>query len=410
MKIKPLWYGAALAFFGTAFSLMLFVFVSCSKKVNTEPAAVVNSSASNNLSLPAVPYEYAVGGNNHLATLGRVLFYDKNLSGDKSVSCGSCHQQAYGFADNKKFSTGANGSQTIRNTHVITKNINSRFWEGKNQTTFNDTTNPCLTTITGSGYNTNSNTLCQTVITQNSIFKNPISIPFLTRSEMNMDMAELCKRLAALPYYTELFKNAFKSDFAITETNIQTALGTFLDNITSDNSRFDKLVASGGTQFSADEMAGWNIFTGKGKCSQCHKPNNAFAGSPGQFEDIGLDLSYTDQGRRAISSSFADEGKFHVPPLKNISLTAPYMHDGRFRSLGEVINFFSEGVNDSPNLSSAMSSHPVRDFTGGFTSGGMHATHLQLTPTEKTSLLAFLNTLTDYTIVSDVRLSDPFKK
>jgi cytochrome c peroxidase len=397
--------GIAMPLFFSVFVAILFVFISCQKKtaMHQDPTRV----SSDGPALPSVPYEYPVGGNNYVATLGRVLFYDKNLSADGSVSCGSCHQQAYGFADNKKFSTGANGLLTPRNTHAITKINNSRFWDGKNQMIFNDSINQC----TGfGGYTTPDTVICMNVISSSSsVFKDPISIPFITNSEMSLSMTEVCNRLSQLPYYTKLFNDAFPGDSAmISERKIHKALGTFLDNMIPSNSKFDQIIASGGTRFSPDEMDGWNIFNGKGKCNLCHKANNAFGGSPGQFEDIGLNLSYVDPGRKDISFSSNDEGRFHIPSLKNISLTAPYMHDGRFRSLAEVIDFFSEGIQNSPNISSAFSANPITDINGNFVPGGT-VQQIHLTTTEKEHLLAFLNTLTDNTLVTDPKFADPFK-
>ena len=406
MKNTSPYSGIAVSFFCLAFIATLFVFVSCQKKTELHPNTIIASA--DGPTLPLVPYEYPVGGNNHLATLGRVLFYDKNLSDDKSVSCGSCHQQAYGFADNKQFSTGANGLITPRNTHSLAKMNNSRFWDGKNQTMFNDSINQCTSF---GGYTSPDTIICTNVIssTSQSVFKNPISIPFVTNSEMSLSMTEVCNRLSKLSYYNQLFNDAFPGDsLKISEKNIHKALGTFLDNIIPSHSRFDQIIAAGGTQFSPEEMDGWNIFTGKGKCIQCHAANNAFGGSPGQFEDIGLDQTYFDFGRMSISGLSNDAGRFHIPPLRNISLTAPYMHDGRFRSLTEVIDFFSEGVHNSPNISSAFTTNPVKDMNGNFIPGGT-VQQLNLTASEKTNLRIFLGTLTDYTMVNDVKLSDPFK-
>jgi cytochrome c peroxidase len=405
VKSTSLRRGIAMPLFFSVFVAILFVFISCQKKKEIHQDQI--KTASDGPALPSVPYQYPVGGNNYLATLGRVLFYDKNLSADGSVSCGSCHQQVYGFADNKKFSTGANGLLTPRNTHAITKVNNSRFWDGKNQMIFNDSINLC----TGfGGYTTPDTIICMNVISSStSVFKDPITIPFITNSEMSLSMTEVCNKLSKLKYYTKLFNDAFPGDSVkISEKNIHKALGTFLDNIVPSNSNFDQIIALGGTKFSPEEMDGWNIFNGKGKCNLCHKANNAFGGSPGQFEDIGLDLVYNDPGRKDISFSSKDEGRFHIPSLKNISLTAPYMHDGRFRSLSQVIDFFSEGIQNSPNISSAFSSHPITDSNGNFVSGGT-VQQLNLTPAEKEHLLAFLNTLTDYTLVSDQKFADPFK-
>jgi cytochrome c peroxidase len=150
------------------------------------------------------------------------------------------------------------------------------------------------------------------------------------------------------------------------------------------------------------------VFNGRGKCADCHLATSSFSGNDGQFEDIGLDLVYTDLGRGAITNSFQDNGRFHVPSLKNVALTAPYMHDGRFKTLTDVVNFFSEGIQSSPNLSSALTANPQSNGNGGYYTGGT-AVPLGLTATEKSNLVAFLQTLTDNSLVTDVRYSDPFK-
>jgi cytochrome c peroxidase len=396
---------ASFLLFSIGFMVILFACISCGKKEWTAPEH--NSGLKptpTNPWLPSKAYEYPVGGNNDLATLGRVLFYDKNLSLDKSVSCGSCHQQGHGFADSKQFSTGFNGAQTARNTHVIINADNSRFWDGKNQTQFGG---PMVTTCTGS-YNT---TTCTNSL-PNTVFKNPVSIPFLSSSELNMaDMTVLTNRVAAQPYYTYLFQKAFSTlhpDF--TEENIEMALGTFMDNITSTNCKFDQM-KSGKIQLTPEEQDGMNIFNGKAKCNLCHHETNSFAGVAGQFEDIGLDVNYTDLGRGTVTSSAIDNGRFHVPSLKNIGLTAPYMHDGRFATLNDVVDFFDGGVKNSPNLSSALSIHAVSDGNGGFmpVTSGVTAQPLNLTSTEKLHLVAFLNTFSDLTLANDIRFSDPFK-
>ena len=366
------------------FSISLFVVLlalySCRK---TEYTHVNNTSESypNNPQLPPQTYVYPNGDNN-LATLGRVLFYDKNLSLDKSVACASCHQQAYGFADNKAFSTGFGGLQTPRNAHTIINTNNSRFWDGKVQPQT-------------SGYENQPQTL---------------SVPFQSHVELNMtDMSVLSNRLSALPYYQYLTQKAFGNSF-LSEENIERALGSFMDNITSSNSKYDQAFPTiAGVQptavFTAQELNGKAIFDQK--CATCHSPSNGFGGSMDQFEDIGLDASYKDLGRGTITSFSSDNGKFQVPSLKNISLTAPYMHDGRFNTLSEVVDFFSNNINSSPNLSSAFTLHPY--FNGTSYSTGGTAVPMGFTPTEKSELVAFLNTLSDQGQVSDVRYSNPFK-
>ncbi|MGZ3905056.1 MAG: cytochrome-c peroxidase, partial [Bacteroidia bacterium] len=293
--------------------------------------------------------------------------------------------------------------------------------DGKNQVVFNNLVTSCTTstvtaTVLTSNYSvtttdtiTSTTTTCLEELIQAAVFTNPVKIPFITTGEMNIGLQEAVRRISALPYYSDLFSKAFPGNpTPVTQANIEIALGVFMDNIVSGNSKFD-MVNNGSAQFTPEEADGQDVFNGKGKCSLCHRADNNFAGKAGQFEDIGLDLSYIDQGRKRLTNLSSDEGRFHVPSLKNVSLSAPYMHDGRFRTLNEVVEFFDNGVQQSANLSSAMSAHPTPDGNGGFTSGGHNFQPLLLTSTEKEHLVEFLKTLTDYTIINDKKLSDPFK-
>ena len=200
----------------------------------------------------------------------------------------------------------------------------------------------------------------------------------------------------------------------ISPATVELAISTFITSINASHSTYDKAYPSTQSGLSpsatlnAQELNGMAIFNGKGKCALCHNPANDFGGSPGQFEDIGLDVVYNDRGRGAITNNGGDNGKFQVPALKNVSLTAPYMHDGRFKSLSEVVDFFSDNINSSPNLSSALTAHPVLSGNGSYLTGGT-AVPLGLTTTEKSDLVAFLLTLTDMSQINDVNYSDPFK-
>ncbi|MGZ3863086.1 MAG: cytochrome-c peroxidase [Bacteroidia bacterium] len=388
------------AFVVLSISLLVIVFavISCGKKPYVAPPQPAGLKPTpTNPWLPSKAYDYAVGGNNDLVTLGRVLFYDKNLSGDNSVSCGSCHQQAYGFADNKQFSTGFGGTQTPRNAHSIMQTNNSHFWDGKNQPDFTTSVAPC------------TDYTCQPNGSGPMSFVNPVSIPFQSHVELNLDMNLMVQKISGLPYYKYLYPKAFNGQTFITIENIETALGTFMANITAGDSKFSR-VKAGTEQFTASEQAGYNVFNSKGKCAQCHKEQNGFGGNPGQFEDVGLSASYTDLGRGSVTGFSSDNGRFHVPSLNNISLTAPYMHDGRLATLNDVVDFFDSGVHQSPNVSSALTLHPVSNGNGGFQTAGSYPVQpLNLTTTEKANLVAFLNTLSDVSVTTDIRFSDPFK-
>ena len=357
------------------FGCLLFVsgiFISCQKKW---PGPSYNEGVKPTANNPWLPDQKI-----DLFTLGRVLFYDKNLSLDKSVSCGSCHQQAYGFSDNKALSTGCSGMQTKRNTHALMNTNSSHFWDGR----------------------TNN-------------YLQAISIPLQTPSELNMtDLDLLCQRLSNIPYYPSFFVQASPYyTTTITPANIQLALSTFISSINADNCKYYQAYPpNGGTPtatLNQQELNGMAIFNGKGKCALCHNPANNFSGSTDQFEDIGLDATYTYLGRGGYTNLSSDNGRFQIPSLLNVSLTAPYMHDGRFKTLNEVVDFFSGSINSSPNLSSALTLNPVLNANGpGYTTGGP-AAPIGLTANEKSDLIAFLLTLTDMSQVTNVNYSDPFK-
>ena len=369
--------------FSISLVVVLLAFISCNKTEYSTTTYGLKPTTTDPW-LPSQAFSYP-NGNNDLATLGRVLFYDKNLSADNSVACGSCHQQAHGFADNKSFSIGFGRSQTTRNAHSIMNTDNSRFWDGKIQTQ------------ASGGYENQPQT---------------ITVPFQSHAELNMpDMNALCTKLSDLPYYSYLFSKAFNGSTSITSNNIMTALGAFMDNILSNNTRFDQAFPSNGAQpaitLSQQELDGFTIF--QQKCATCHNLSNGFGGTMNQFEDIGLDAVYKDLGRGVVTNLSSDNGRFQVPSLKNVSLSAPYMHDGRFNTLNEVVDFFSDSIHSSPNLSSAFTSHPYFNQSSGSYSIVGTAVPFGFTATQKSDLVAFLLTLTDQGQTADIRFSDPFK-
>jgi cytochrome c peroxidase len=394
------------------FVVMLFAVISCNKtnaycySEGIKPTPGVVAPA-----LPATAYNYqnTNGASNDLITLGRVLFYDKNLSANNTVACGSCHQQANGFADNKSFSTGAGGS-TLRNAHSLVNTNNSKFWDGI-------IGSGCAGVVNPGGSNNNNNSNGYGGGGQQAT---PVaSVPIQSHLELNMpDGNVLSTKLAALYYYPYLFNMAFPasqgfSGNQITIENIETALGSYIGTIMASNSLYDQAYPANNTPgtvtLSQIEQDGMAVFNGRGKCANCHVPANSFGGNANQFEDIGLDLVYKDLGRGAITGS-SDNGKFHVPSLKNVALSAPYMHDGRFTTLAQVVDFFSDSIHSSPNLSSEFTAHPSSNNNGGFTASYYGpAVPLGLSAYEKSSLVAFLQTLTDNSLVTDVRYSDPFK-
>ena len=347
---------------------------SCKKdKSSTEPQKEVYLDLSDSNAVYFPQHVYNGSTVNKTAVLGRVLFYDRHLSINNSVSCASCHKQAYAFADNVALSNGFENVKTGHNNSHITNIVGVGsfsnvtgvsallFWDGR-QTSLTDM----------------------------------VTKPIGNHVEMGIsDIGTLPQKLSTLPYYKELFKKAYGTS-DITVERIASALGTFLSAINSDSTRFDKAKIYKTAQYSALEEDGWQLFNIKYNCASCHHLGTGTYFQNG-FEDIGLDDSCTDMGRGAISLMSSDNGKFKTPNLKNVAVTGPYMHDGRFKTLKEVLNHYSDGIKNSANLSEKLkdvNDKPMR---------------MKISEDEKDALIAFLNTLTDYKLLTDSKFSDPFK-
>lgn len=309
--------------------------------------------------------------------LGRVLFYDTRLSINNRVSCGSCHKQNLGFADNSAFSNGFGDKLTTRNSSAIINTFEKRglFWDIRAQ-----------------------NTLELSLM------------PVFNHIEMGMETDEMMiRKIESAGFYKALFTKAFNQSTP-TRALISKAISHFVNSIFSENSKFDQGQIKDFENFTALEKMGKAIFEStRANCTHCHgistfrQPSNSrynqHLSSGGSFvilpalpnvastANIGLDLNYTDNG-------FSD-GRFRIPSLRNIALTAPYMHDGRFKTLEEVIDHYSKGIKDHPHLDDVFktAAGPVR---------------MNFTETEKIALIAFLKTLTDNNLVSEKRYSDPF--
>ena len=301
------------------------------------------------------------------ATLGRVLFYDKRLSTNQTISCASCHQQAHGFSDPRQFSVGYNGSLGTRHamglSHARWYLRQHFFWDERAATLEDQTLMP---------------------------IQNPV--------EMGMTLDALTNRLAAEPFYTNLFAAAFGSP-GVTTNRISHALAQFVRSIVSTQSKYDLGVTNNFTNFTAQENQGRLIFFGApggppGVCAACHGTDNFTPGAA--VNNNGLEFPYVDLGVGGITGATNDLGKFKAPSLRNIALAGPYMHDGRFTNLAQVVAFYNSGVVDNPNLSP-----PLRTPGGG-------VLRLNLTAAQQAALVAFLNTLTDTNLVNDPKLSDPF--
>ena len=299
------------------------------------------------------------------ATLGRTLFYDKRLSFNQTISCSSCHQREHGFSDSRKFSVGFQGGLTGRNSMSL---ANARgyqrrafFWDERAAT-----------------------------------LEDQVLQPIQNTTEMGMTLPDLVTRLSAEPFYATLFTNAFGTA-TVTSDRISKALAQFVRSIISTKSKFDVGAATGFANFTGQENQGRQIFNGAGNCAACHGTDNFVPGAP--INNNGLEFPYVDLGRGGITGLTTDNGLFKVPSLRNIEMTAPYMHDGRFATLEDVVEFYDHGVVDNPNLSPPLRNPPP---------GPPTPRRLNLTAVQKAALVAFLKTLTDTSVTTDEKFADPF--
>lgn len=313
------------------------------------------------LSAPANPIVTNDG-----ATLGRVLFYDPQMSVNNSISCASCHFQEAGFADPRRFSKGFGGKITPRNSmSIVNPGFNNHlFWDSR------------ATSVTD-------------LVLQ----------PVQNHIEMGMEKLDVLEqKIARVEYYPELFQKAF-GDSQVTRDRISSALSQFLCSMVTTNSRFDQGVQSNFDNYTTMEKMGKDLFfSERTQCSGCHSGVNFAApdfpgGDYGAPEvkgsaNIGLDLVYKDNG--------LGNGKFRIPSLRNIELSAPYMHDGRFANLEEVVNHYNSGIQAHSHLDDKLKG-----------SDGLPR-RMNLSGMEKQALIAFLKTLTDRTITQDQKFSSPF--
>jgi len=400
MKMKATWTIAA--------AVMVFV-LAC------EPFE--NGSREMVLELPAEPFSYSVSGvSDDVPTLGRVLFYDTRLSLNNSISCASCHKQTLAFSDNAKLSRGFENRVTPRNSMAIQNIISdafSAFVLPGTDTTSNDTTTIDPGVI---GYMPGVPVSPDFVATPTSLFwdgresnlKLMVTRPIMNHIEMGIhDMDALAQKLNAIPEYKPLFQSAF-GEQTVTAERISQGLSAFLLSIRSNQSKFDRamMFRNNATTFdirpsnsltnnvpmvnlSAQEELGRQLFFNKFNCNTCHDANG--------FADIGLDASPKDMGLMETTQAEQHRGQFKIPSLRNVELTGPYMHDGRFKTLEEVIEHYSRGINNSPNLD-----HRLKGVDG-------RPLQMNMTVGEVKAIAAFLTTLTDYQMISDQRFSNPFK-
>ena len=282
--------------------------------------------------------------------LGKKLFFDTILSGDETQSCASCHNPQNAFTDKQQFSNGINGVFGTRNAMPLF-NLAWNFDE--------------LFTWSGQDFSLEKQAL------------EPISNPI----EMHANWATILQKMQSHPEYPNLFLKAFGTS-QITPTLVTKAIAQFERTLISATSKFDKYL-QGEATLTPQELNGFNVFMdeAKGDCFHCHGSNNNPLWTDNKFHNNGLDASFTDLGLGAITGDPADNGKFKSPSIRNLAFTAPYMHDGRFATLEEVINHYSEGLQPSATIDPLMKK---------VSQGGVG-----LLPQDKADLKAFLLTLSD---------------
>ncbi|HTE23718.1 cytochrome-c peroxidase [Flavitalea sp.] len=302
--------------------------------------------------------------------LGRMLFYDPLLSSTNRISCATCHQQKFAFTDGKVFSEGVDGKQQPRNTMSLSNLLWVRqfFWDGR---------------VKG--------------------LEKQAETPLTGEHEMGQSLEVSALKLSDKGDYATYFEKAFGSR-EITGLRITYALSQFERTLISSNAPYDKYLG-GNHKLSASEENGMHLFytnpdpskyiRGAG-CGNCHGGTKTYSEL---FQNNGLEPGTADEDRQTITGQPADESRFRVVTLRNIALTQPYMHDGRFKTLEEVLDHYNEHIKQSPTLSPFLKNNS--NIPGGQS--------LALTKKEKEDLISFLNALTDSAFISDPSFSDPFK-
>ena len=300
---------------------------------------------------------------------GRVLFYDKKLSVNNSIACASCHKQEFAFGDNVSLSKGFNNKMGTRNSpplqhlgNFITFKEESQgdhgflFWDGREK----DLTHMVLK-------------------------------PIVNHVEMGIqDLEQLVEKLEGIPYYPVLFNNFYGSS-EITQVKVADALAQFVMSIRGLNDLETRPMTE-------IESLGSSLFMVKYQCNNCHvvqDPTGYQHTIQGGFANIGLPGN-SDPGLGAVTGIDGDNGKFKIPTLRNVALTAPYMHDGRFNTLDEVLDHYSHGMTNHPNLDT-----DLREANGS-------PKKFNFTKEEKNAMISFLNTLTSEEMIHSEEFSNPF--
>lgn len=294
--------------------------------------------------------------------LGRKLFFDPILSGNSTQACADCHRPQNAFSDPRQFSIGIEGNPGFRNSMPLQNlawNFPNKFnWDGSASSL------------------------------ENQIFE-PVTNPI----EMNNTWHNAVSSLQANSEYPQLFKEAFNGA-TIDSVLVTKAIAQFIRTLISGNSRVDRHLL-GENILTPQELNGLNVFMSEelGDCFHCHgNPFNPLW-TDNSFHNNGLDAFFADIALGGITGDPRDNGKFRAPSLRNLEFTAPYMHDGRFETLEEVINHYSEGLVFSETIDPLMKAVAL---------GGV-----QLSEEDKADLKAFLLSLSDLEFINNTDFQNP---
>ncbi|MGB3618723.1 MAG: cytochrome c peroxidase [Catalinimonas sp.] len=366
------------------FPLLIILLAACGKKDDALPDAT-----SATLDLPAYfPRQTFEDPDNPLTEegidLGRHLFFDRRLSSDGRVSCASCHRPEFAFSDPAPRSRGVRGQLSNRHSMSLANLlwVNRLFWDGRASTLEDQALHPIVDPL-----------------------------------EMDMTLDELTARLQALPEYPPQFEAAFGSE-QVTADGVARALAQFERTMISSNAKYDRY-ERGEAQLTAQELRGLALFQTHpepsislrgGNCGDCHL-GVTFGGSNQAFDGffnngVQGELDNGDIGLESVTGDPNDRGKFRTPSLRNVALTAPYMHNGSLQTLEEVLDHYNHpALFDRPNVdiqilqgSNDPTSSPTRPSSFG----------LMLTDREKADIIAFLYTLTDSSFISNPAFRNPF--
>lgn len=365
------------AFIILAFLFSFIILDACKKRELEIPETPEIPDTS---TVPNEPYELSYGGlpepiipsDNPLTVqgvkLGRMLFYETLLSKDNSISCGSCHSQETAFTDTRRFSLGVRnlpGGRQAMTVFNMLWNRNEFFWDGRAH-----------------------------------LLRDQSLMPIQDELEMDETLQNVVDKLQATDMYPQQFKNAFGTD-EISSELMSLALEQFMNSIVSYNSKYDQYL-DGKASLSTEEERGRFLFfteynpsfpnASGADCQHCHGGSN-FENDKYMNNGLDDDASITDIGRENVSGNAADKAKFKVTSLRNIELTPPYMHDGRFATLEQVVDHY-----DKVKSSSTLDPSFQQQLPNG----------LQLSSSDKAALVAFLKTLTDNQLITDTIYSDPF--